>query len=244
MTVGGETVQVKVLGRLVVTDAAGTGLPADDLPRRARQVLGVLAARYDRMQSKDSLADAVWGEELPGNHVAALEHYVSVIRRRLQPGVPASASFIVTRAGGYLFDTARAGLDLADLRRLVRSLDGNPPGSPARLALYQQILDLAADLPFPEDEYADWASPPRAEVRAAALGALLGLAEAARTEDPTRALRLAQEAMELDGYVEQSYRLAMMASVALGRPDEALRWFERCREVLDRELGVAPSPET
>src|SRR4051794_34758290 len=82
---GGVVLRVKVLGQLEAYDADGVSLPADGLPRRARQVLGVLAARYDRIQSKDALADAVWGTELPGNHVAALEHYVSVVRRRLQP---------------------------------------------------------------------------------------------------------------------------------------------------------------
>src|SRR5918998_790743 len=147
--------RVKVLGRLEITDADGRHLPAEDLPRRARQVLGALAARYDRTQSKDALADAVWGDDLPGNHVAALEHYVSVLRRRLQPDRPAGETFIVTRSGGYVFDTSRAALDLAEVRRLVRQLDGFPPGSPDRLRLHQEILDLATDLPFAEDEYAD-----------------------------------------------------------------------------------------
>src|SRR3954454_6107779 len=109
----GGGMRVTVLGQLTVTDDDGAVLPAGELPRRARQVLAVLAARHGRIQSKDALADAVWGDELPGNHVAALEHYVSVLRRRLQPGQPTADSFIVTRAGGYLFSTMRTGLDLA-----------------------------------------------------------------------------------------------------------------------------------
>src|ERR1700709_1500893 len=99
--------RVRVLGQLSVT-ADGISVSAGDLPRRARQVLAVLAARYDRIQSKDALADAGWGTNLPGNHVAALERYVSVLRRRLQPQGTAATWFIVTRSGGYLFDTARA----------------------------------------------------------------------------------------------------------------------------------------
>ncbi|HET6480664.1 MAG TPA: winged helix-turn-helix domain-containing protein, partial [Actinoplanes sp.] len=71
--------RVSVLGQLTVTDDDGAEVPAAELPRRARQVLAVLAARHGRIQSKDALADAVWGDDLPGNHVAALEHYVSVV---------------------------------------------------------------------------------------------------------------------------------------------------------------------
>ncbi|WP_189113514.1 BTAD domain-containing putative transcriptional regulator [Pilimelia terevasa] len=233
-----------VLGRLSVAGPDGQVVPTDGLPRRARQVLCVLAARHDRPQSKDALADAVWGEELPGNHVAALEHYISLIRRTLQPGRPTAESFIVTRAGGYLFATARADLDLAELRTAVRGADEHAAGTPGRLALRQRILDLAEDLPFGDDEYAEWADGPRAEVRQALLLALCELAGDAVEVDPARALRLAGEAVALDRFAETPYRLAMRAAAGLGRTDDALRWYDRCQQALDEELGVPPSVET
>ncbi|GIE84014.1 BTAD domain-containing putative transcriptional regulator [Actinoplanes regularis] len=234
---------VKVLGQLTVTDGDGSVLPASELPRRARQVLAVLAARHDRIQSKDALADAVWGEDLPGNHAGALEHYVSVIRRRLQPQGSPATWFIVTRSGGYLFDTSRAALDIAELRQLVRKLDTLCPGEPEELQVHEEILGLARDLPFPEDPYAEWAEPIRTEVSIAAVNALLRVAAAALTDDAPRSLRLANEAIELNPFLESGYQAAMNAAVAMGRPDDALRIFERCRQVLDRELGVAPSAE-
>jgi DNA-binding SARP family transcriptional activator len=234
--------RVRVLGQLSVIDG-GTELPAADLPRRARQVLAVLAARHDRIQSKDALADAVWGDDLPGNHVAALEHYVSVLRRRLQPAASAATYFIVTRSGGYLFDTGRAELDLAVLRRRVRDLDTLTPGTPERLAVHESILELARELPFPEDPYAEWADAARTEVQIAAVNARLEIATAGLERDATRSMRLAQEAIELNPFLEPAYRAAMDAAVAMGRPDDALRFFERCRKVLSEELGVAPSQE-
>ncbi|GIE93755.1 BTAD domain-containing putative transcriptional regulator [Paractinoplanes rishiriensis] len=235
--------RVRVMGQLTVTDDDGAELSAGELPRRARQVLAVLAARHDRIQSKDALADAVWGDDLPGNHVAALEHYVSVIRRRLQPQGSAATNFIVTRSGGYLFDTTRAHLDLADLRRRVRDLDSLTPGSAERVAVYECILQLALDLPFAEDPYADWADSARTEVQIAAVNARLEIASAVLERDATRSLRLAQEAIDLNPFLEPAYRAAMDAAVAMGRPDDALRFFERCRKVLSDELGVTPSAD-
>ena len=235
--------RVKVLGQLAVTADDGVEVPAAELPRRARQVLAVLAARHDRIQSKDALADAVWGDDLPGNHVAALEHYVSVIRRRLQPDATAATAFIVTRSGGYLFDTGRAQLDLADLRLRVRELDNLPPGSPERIDVHERILALARDLPFAEDPYAEWADPARNEVQIAAVNARLEIAATVLERDATRSLRLAQEAIELNPFLEPAYRAAMDAAVAMGRPDDALRFFERCRKVLSDELGVTPSAD-
>ena len=231
-----------MLGQLTVTGDDGRDLRAGDLPRRARQVLGVLAARHDRIQSKDALADAVWGEDLPANHAAALEHYVSTLRRRLQPGRSTGESFIVTRAGGYLLDTTRTGLDLAELRDAGRRADALPPGDAARIALRDRALDLARDLPFVEDEYADWAADARAEVRDARLAALCEAGEA--TTDPGRALRLARDAIDLDPFLERAYRLAMRSSAAAGHLDEALRWFDRCRRRLGDELRLTPSAET
>lgn len=234
--------RVCVLGQMTVTDGDGVILPAGELPRRARQVLAVLAARHDRIQSKDALADAVWGTKLPGNHVAALEHYVSVIRRRLQPTGNAGSWFIVTRNSGYLFDTSRAGLDLAELRAAIRSLDELPPDGQDRRAAHAGILNLARQLPFPEDPYADWAEAARAEVQFAAVNSLLELAKAALSSDAARSLRLALDAIEMSPYLESGYEAAMAAAVAMERPDEALRIFDRCRRVLDEELGVPPSP--
>ncbi|WP_432988599.1 BTAD domain-containing putative transcriptional regulator [Dactylosporangium sp. CA-233914] len=234
---------VRVLGGIEVVDPAdadGRRLTGDDLPRRARQVLGVLAARHDRVQSKDALADAVWGEELPGNHAAALEHYVSVLRRALQPGVPTARSFIVTRAGGYMFATDRARLDLADLRAAARVAEAEP----ARADVREEIVRLARDLPFAEDEYADWAAPARAEVKAVLVGALLDLAEGAAQSDPGRALRLGREAIGLEPYAERGFRVLMRAAAANGRKDEVIRWYDQCRRALGDDLGVGPSTET
>lgn len=235
--------RVNVLGQLTVTDDDGHELPAGELPRRARQVLAVLAARHGRIQSKDALADAVWGDELPGNHVAALEHYVSVVRRRLQPDGNAATWFIVTRSGGYVFDTGRAEVDLCDLRRLIRELEMLPPGGPERLRLHERILELGQDLPFAEDPYADWAGPARGEAQAAAVTARLELSAAALDRDASRSLRLATEAIELDPFLEPAYKAAMNAAVRLDHPEDALRLFERCRKVLDDELGVSPSAD-
>lgn len=235
--------RVSVLGQLTVTNDDGTVLPAGELPRRARQVFAVLAARHDRIQSKDGLADAVWGDELPGNHVAALEHYVSVIRRRIQPQGSAASWFIVTRSGGYLFDTERVELDLAVVRSRIRGLDAVPPGSLERLSLHEEILALAQELPFPEDPYADWAESARGEVQIAAVSTRLELAAAILPTNAARSLRLAQEAIELNPFLEHAYRAAMAAAVAMGRPDDALRLFERCRRLLDEELGVGPSAD-
>ncbi|GAB4198467.1 MAG: hypothetical protein OHK0022_17860 [Roseiflexaceae bacterium] len=55
---------------------------------------------------------------------------------------------------------------------------------------------------------------------------------------------LAGRALAVDPLQEPFARALMRAHVALGQPVEALRRYEQLRAALERELGVAPAPET
>src|SRR3712207_8814709 len=50
------------------------------------QLLEVLVLERGHAVSKEALADALWGEQVPPNYPATLETYVSVLRQALDPG--------------------------------------------------------------------------------------------------------------------------------------------------------------
>ena len=54
----------------------------------------------------------------------------------------------------------------------------------------------------------------------------------------------AQRALSFDNLQEPMYRALMEAHAQLGERAEALRQYDMLRAVLQRELGVAPLPET
>src|SRR5207247_2128627 len=56
--------------------------------------------------------------------------------------------------------------------------------------------------------------------------------------------RDAELVLELEPFRETAYRLLMRAHAGAGNPAEALRVYERCRSVIEEELGASPSPET
>ncbi|HEX4781108.1 MAG TPA: bacterial transcriptional activator domain-containing protein, partial [Usitatibacter sp.] len=62
--------------------------------------------------------------------------------------------------------------------------------------------------------------------------------------EPQIAVDIARELVEMQPYRETGYQLLMRAHAAAGNRAEALRVYERCRALLTRELGVAPSQET
>src|SRR5207245_8312717 len=62
--------------------------------------------------------------------------------------------------------------------------------------------------------------------------------------DPETGMRLADRALATDHAAEAAYRMAMVAACQLGRYDQALDIFDRCKTVLAEELGVEPLEET
>lgn len=108
--------------------------------------------------------------------------------------------------------------------------------STARLVLARPLLP-GLDVPWLQarrDELRSW----RRRALEIACDARLALGE------PALAVPLAEEAVALEPLLESGHRRLVGAHAAAGDHDEALRAYERCLQVLDRELGVAPAPQT
>ena len=72
--------RVSVLGPISVTDDSGN---EPDLSPSLRQLLAVLVAAGKRGMTQDSIAEEVWGEELPASWESAFRNGVTRLRTRL-----------------------------------------------------------------------------------------------------------------------------------------------------------------
>ena len=200
---------------------------------KPKQILEILLCERGRPVSKERLADLLWGDALPANVSATLETYVSVLRRQLGQK---KDGLVLTEPGAYRVDTSRLWVDLDELDACVAR--GDRPALDEALALVRG--EVLADEP-----YASWALRLREVYRERHLRALLLAARlAAQAGDHAAAAARAAEAAALDPACEPAHRAAMTALHALGRDDEAMRAFQRCRTALREELGVDPQPET
>jgi len=109
---------------------------------KSKQILEILLLNRGHAVSKDSLADLLWGEQLPTDYFGALESHVSVLRSRLQPGTKVRESVIRTEPGGYRFVPGDATIDLDHFDALVAEADRARP--PKSRELLTAALDLAA----------------------------------------------------------------------------------------------------
>lgn len=91
----------------------------------------------------------------------------------------------------------------------------------------------------------EWCALLREELRAkhhAALDSLISLELAA--DNWATALGFAERLIQADALLEHAHRAAMQCHFLMGNRAAALRQYARCADLLDRELGVAPSDET
>lgn len=238
----GETdgLRLHVLGDLIATRG---GAPVGLGGRRQRAVLAVLAAARGEVVSSERLADCVWGDAAPANTSAALQSYVSHLRRGLQPEASARArDGVIARAGtGYVL---RVGADTVDawcFERSVESASSLPTDAVVR------VLDDALRL-WRGPAYAEYASEPwcvaeitrleelRAAARERLLGARLALGEGALLVPELEAL--VAEAP----FREERWRLLALALYRTHRQADALAALRRARETLADALGVDPGP--
>src|SRR5438552_16024795 len=102
--------QFRILGPLEVE---GGGEPLALGGAKQRAVLAAVLLHANRIVSRDSLIDAVWGERAPETANSALQGYVSSLRKTL------GADLILTRAPGYVLETAPTSVDLGRLDSLL-----------------------------------------------------------------------------------------------------------------------------
>jgi DNA-binding SARP family transcriptional activator len=237
--------QVRMFGSIEVVDPDGGRVlgPRDLGGKKPRQLLEILLLERGRRVSKQRLADLLWADNPPQNYSATVESYISVLRRTLSPGGAPRDSLILTDHGGYRFANERARVDLDLFDDLLAKCDTDE----AQVAMERlaEAIELVQGELLEDDPYAEWVQDAREAHMPRLMGALVSAGECALTlGESVRALRFAERALNRDPLVEAASRIAMVASYRLGRQEDAVRAFHRCRETLAEELGVTPMPDT
>lgn len=204
--------------------------------RKAQALIKLLALQPGRFLHRDQVFESLWPGLAPDAAANNLRQNVHYIRRACaERGLGELVSLDgdrVTLAEAEL-DTERfsAALDVARRGRAV--------------APYEEAFALYGGELLPDDLYEEWTQPARRQLMELCERALI---EVSALHESARKLDLAAErlrqALELEPTLEEAHRGLMRVYGAMGVRDRALRQYQVCREVLDRELGVAPSAET
>jgi DNA-binding SARP family transcriptional activator len=214
---------------------------------QGRFVLAFLVSERQRAVTQAEIAEALWPEALPSSWPLALSAIVSRLRSRLATvGLPRNR-IIGNAFGCYQFTPpGETWVDLEAALSGVHSAEGAiVAGNPGAAYGPSLIATTILRRPFLSGHDGPWVDERRSALAPSLVRALDCRVEALiANHEPVLALTHAREAVRLEPYRESGYRRLMRVLAANGDRAEAVRTYNQCRDLLQRELGVAPSAET
>ena len=205
--------------------------------RKAQALLAYLVLHPGRVHRRENLAAMFWGDMPEEQARGSLRHALYELRRAL------AAAPAALRIDGdtVAVDVDRIDLDVATFTRLLD--DGRPQALEQAIALYRG--DLLAGLTVKEEPWEAWLRSERARLRDRALEGLARLLAQQRQAGQLQlAIGTAHRLLALDPLQEPVHRTLMALYAQLGQRGAALRQYQECVNVVQRELGVEPEVET
>ncbi|MEV4183165.1 BTAD domain-containing putative transcriptional regulator, partial [Streptosporangium canum] len=233
---------LRVLGPL---QAEINGRAVDLGTSRQRAVVARLVAAGGQVVSTDRFIDDLWRGQPPPKALAALQVYVSNLRRALEPDRPprTPATMLVSAAPGYRLRLEPEQVDAWVFPRLIDSAAGaiaSGDGTRA-LDLADRALALWQGPAYAEFADAEWAEPEATRLEELRLVAVEYRAEARLTLGRNAEIELEQH-VRAHPLRENAVRLLALAYYRAGRQADALAAIRKARETLADELGVDPGP--
>ncbi|MBV9310552.1 MAG: winged helix-turn-helix domain-containing protein [Solirubrobacterales bacterium] len=231
--------RIQLCGRFVL-ELAGRRIDTELPSRQGRLLFAYLALNRERELSRDELIDAIWPYAAPAAAPSALSVLVSKLRAvlgsqtlsgrsELRLNLPPDVRVDVEEALDAVHE-AQSAIALGDWRRAWG------PALRAQFISRRRLLG-EHDTPW-LDQWRQRLDDVHDSALEAYAASCLGIGG---TELPG-AERAARSLVEHSPLRETGYALLMDALAAQGNVAEAMRVYERAREILQQELGITPSP--
>ncbi len=206
---------------------------------KVRGLLAFLAVEADKAHTRTQLATLLWGDWDDKGAKANLRKSLF----RLKKGLGALADELLTISRSSIeFHAEHAEIDLHQFNRLAQKDDI----ASLTAAATRYHGNLLAGLEVEDaPEFNEWLTVQRENLHQQYLALLYQLGELHLAQaNYTAAQSLAQEQLALESWREGVHRQLMRVFDAQGQRANALAQYDQCREILEQELGVAPSAET
>jgi len=227
------TLSIGLLGPMVIESSDHRVGP---MPKKARALLGFLAAQRGQTVSRERLADLLWPLQKSKEALHSLRNCLLELRRTF--GSSGAGYIPIDHANCRIADTV---VDLDRFEQLSRSQ--HPSALQAAADLYRG--SFLADVEVASEPFHEWLTAERERTLAVVCDVLHKLTtqqDAAGNHDA--AIRAGRQLVALDPLFELGQRALICAYASAGRRSEALRQYKSCAEILERELGVVPDRAT
>lgn len=202
------------------------------------RLLAYLALRAGDAQSRDRLATLLWEDADEELARASLRQALASVRKCLPDAAHAA---VLADATSLRLDTSLVDSDVAALRRSLSA--GTRTALQEILALYRG--DLLEGFDARSGAFDEWLTQERVTLRRQTTDALQKLTTLCATNDDVEgALVACLRVVALEPLNEAAHRTIMELQARRHAYADALRQYRLCRDILRRELDVAPEPAT
>jgi DNA-binding SARP family transcriptional activator len=214
-----------------------TSTPLTLPTRKTQALLAFLALPPGRSHPRDKLASFLWGSGSEPQARQGLRQSLFTLRK----AVPAQPPALLIDGDTVALNPVSVDVDVMEFERQVA--EGSPAALGRAVALYRgELLDGFA---LQEAPFEEWLLAERERLRELALEALAKLLRHQReTGDTEAAVQSALRLLALDPLQEPVHRALMRLYMQLGRRASALRQYQLCVGVLQRELRLEPEATT
>lgn len=224
--------KINLLGGFRATRNGGE--PIAFTSRKAQALMAYLAVEADRAQSRETLASLLWGSTGEQRARHNLRQSLGKLRQ-------AFGQVVVANGDCLSLDCAICHTDVGEFQSLV----GRNDVDALRRCLDLYRGELLAGMELREAEFSDWLLVVRNRLRQTACEVAARLADKLVAEDRLEdAIAALDDLLAIDAADEKAHRQLIKLYAATGNRSRALRQYQRCKSVLERELGAAPDART
>jgi DNA-binding SARP family transcriptional activator len=212
--------------------------------RVGRSMFAYLVTNQDRPLQRGHIAGTFWPELPDGRARRRLSHTIWQIQDVVNAGSVShldvtTDTLAFDTAIPYWFDVEEFNRNIAESEKGARTHTPGPDAARLRAAVELYRGDFLAGY------FDEWVLVEQDHYRQKYLTALRRLVNATKAEGAyEEALSFARRLTHHDQLSEEAHQEVMRLSFLLGRTNEAIEQFERCRSVLEEELGTEPSAPT
>jgi two-component SAPR family response regulator len=214
--------------------------------KQAVTLLKYLVNQLDRPVRRERLIECLWPDVDEKQGWGRLKVTMYYLRRELRAnGI--SDEVVKTIDSSYLLRRDAIWVDVEIFERLVtegRALQDKAQWHKA-LSRYNEARHLYKGDYMEEETFSDWCAEERERLHELYLEMLARTAGCyAELDQYTEAIHICRKALVFDPCRENFHCVLMEYLVKDGRPDLALVQYRHCQQVLAREFGAEPMPET
>jgi len=216
---------------------------------KSRQLFQLLVTFKGSPLEREQIFEYLWPRASADSSERNFKVVLSSLYRVLEPDrKPGAESAYIMREDSryYLRPETDLWLDVDEFLSLAQVGENLSESSPekARRTLEKALSHYQGDY-LPDSRYEIWAASKREQLSVVYLQAADRLCELyLQSQNPDLAIQLCQQIIAEDNCWERAYRHMMLAYNQLGDHGQIARTFQRCEDVLQKELDVSPSPET